>query len=348
MASIKNRNGSYLITVSLGRDTEGKKLFQTTTYKPTATTPKAIEKEVQRFAQEFESRVKAGKYLSGDKVSFADFVSIWDTDWASTHLTIAVRENYNANIRRHALPELGNMKIAKIHPVQVQSYINKLYQSGLSPATVKYSYACLNSVFGYAYRMKVIDENPCERVELPKQKKSDALHFFDDRQARIFLNALESSFPIIHKSHTRTLTSSGEKYLVMDYVENRRISTQFQCFFNLAVYGGFRREEILALTWADIDFTNQTVSITKACSMTKTAGLIIKETKTQSGVRTIRLPERCFAKLAQWKKEELQLALALGTKWEGQRGSNFEKQFIFIQTDSGKMMNISTPAHKFH
>ena len=73
MASIKKRGSSYLITVSLGRDSNGKKLIETITYIPTETTPKKIEKEVAAFAQDFESRVKNGKYLEGEKITFSTF-----------------------------------------------------------------------------------------------------------------------------------------------------------------------------------------------------------------------------------------------------------------------------------
>lgn len=47
MASIKERNGAYLITISLGRDVNGKKIFETTTFKPDAgLTPKRKQKAV--------------------------------------------------------------------------------------------------------------------------------------------------------------------------------------------------------------------------------------------------------------------------------------------------------------
>ena len=47
MASIRERNGSYQITVSTGRDIYGKKLRETITFTPDPTlTPKKREKAV--------------------------------------------------------------------------------------------------------------------------------------------------------------------------------------------------------------------------------------------------------------------------------------------------------------
>ena len=48
MASIKERNGSYQITVSCGRDIYGKKLIETTTFTPDPSlTPKKRQKAVE-------------------------------------------------------------------------------------------------------------------------------------------------------------------------------------------------------------------------------------------------------------------------------------------------------------
>ena len=37
----------------------------------------------------------------------------------------------------------------------------------------------------------------------------------------------------------------------------------------------------------------------------------------------------------------------LGSKWQGKRGKDYDENFIFIQTASGKAMDLSTPTQKF-
>ena len=52
MASIRERNGSYQITVSTGRDIYGKKLRETATFTPDPSlTPKKRQKAVKDFAE---------------------------------------------------------------------------------------------------------------------------------------------------------------------------------------------------------------------------------------------------------------------------------------------------------
>jgi len=74
MAYIKKRGNSYLIRVSVGYDSRGKKITRSTTYKPeyTTATGKAkadsvIEKEIRRFADDFERTVKSGEKIRRGK-----------------------------------------------------------------------------------------------------------------------------------------------------------------------------------------------------------------------------------------------------------------------------------------
>ena len=347
MASITKRNNTYTIFVSLGRDSSGKQIVKTTTYRPTSTTEKKIEKEVQDFARDFEKRVKNGEYFSGEKMSFEEVAQRWDKDWASNpeNLTPSIREGYLEILQKRAYPHIGFMKISDIRPLHINVIYDEMKNEGKATATIKRTHCVINSVFKYAYRMELIKDNPCGRIELPKQRPNKDLHYFTLDEAKTFLEALTKEYTHKYKGSVRVLSSTGESYKVNDYEARHSIATQFQSYFYLALYGGFRRGEIIALTWEDIDFENHTVSITKSVAKTK-KGQIIKSTKTVAGERVIKLPRQCFEVLANWKKEEKELSLSLGSYWKGYRGKEFEKNPIFI-TDEGERMNLDTPYHKF-
>lgn len=346
MANIRERNGSYQISVYVGEDLKGNKLFERTTFRPTQTTPKAIKTEVEDFAREFEKRVKEGKYLTGDKLTLSRFVDIWREEWATKNLTIAGLEDYQRLLNGRILDKLGNMKLSKITALHIQGVYDELEKGGLAPATIRKTNTALNSVFKYAYRMGTIKENPCDRIELPKMKKNTDIHFFTVTQAKAFLKALEEDHVFTCASSDRKIKNTGTEFEVREYTAHRTVSFQFRVLFSLAIYGGFRRGEIVALKWSDIDFENRTVSINKAFAKTKANGQILKCTKTVSGNRTVVLPSSCFELLAHWKSEQKMLSLALGSKWEGKRGEDFDDNFIFIQVDSGRPMNVDTPYHK--
>lgn len=352
MASIRERNGSYQIIVSLGRDHEGKQLFERITYIPTSTTPKKIENEVNEFAREFEKRVKEGKYLSGEKITFSEVCKLWEESEDATSLTQNVLIGYKAILKNHAIPNLGKMKMAKIKVPHLEKIYKQLKDEGRAAATIRRIHVVINAIFKYALRCDIVHENICDRVRLPKlnnglKKEKEKLQYFTLNQAKTFMTALDKEYELETHGHSRTLNSSGCSYYVNDYSSKHRVSTQYKVYFNLAIIGGFRRGELIALTWADIDFDQKTISINKAASRLskKNGGQILKETKTKASNRTIKMPGQCFELLREWKLEELELSFALGSKWEGYRGKDFDKNHIFIQLDSGRMMDLDSPYH---
>lgn len=343
------KGDSYRITVYVGRDENQKLIVERETYNPEATAPTKIQKEVEAFASRFEEEVKNGKYRSGNKITFAQFFETWKKDYAEKNLTLSVRESYERVISNTIKDEtfLRTLPINRIRVGHLQPILDKKAETS-GDKTVRYLLTCLNSVFRFAFSMDVIDENPCLRCTKPKQKKTTYkdIHFFTIPQAKTFLAALDRSFEHPVKERTRT-DSNGNTYSVKPYNASFSINHQWKAYFYLAIYGGFRRGEIVALTWEDINFKDRTVSINKAAARTKKEGQIIKEPKTVSGVREIVLPAKCFEVLSSWKREQMELCSILGSAWVGYRGKEYVKNHIFIQLDSGKMMDLATPSHKF-
>lgn len=118
----------------------------------------------------------------------------------------------------------------------------------------------------------------------------------------------------------------------------KKIPLQFKVLFHLAIFGGFRRGELVALTWEDIDFLNHTVTVNKASARTKD-GIITKTPKTFSSNRTVTLPANTINLIRKYKAEQQRYRLSLGTYWKGDN-------YLFIQ-DDGKQMDISTPNKVF-
>ena len=243
MAEISFRNGSYKIRVYLGKDVNGKKITESTTFTPTKKTPKAIEKEVQEFAINWEKQVKEGKILSGEKLSLEDVVEEWKADQTFKDLTKSVQESYIDILTRRIFPHIGHLKISKITPLHVQKIYNSMEQDGKAPKTIKRTNTALNSVMKYAYRMNIIQENPCDRIRLPKNKTDTDLHYFTLDQAERFLNSLSEEYTI---EHPEVIRSNGRK--IPAYTETVVTPFQYVPFFYLAIYGGFRRSELIALT----------------------------------------------------------------------------------------------------
>lgn len=346
MASIQKRGKTYQFKVSLGRDADGKQIRETKTYIPKSTTPKALEKELAAAARDFEREVREGRYLSGEKITFQEFTEkYWKPQWASVHLTQSVMEGYIDLIERWAYPVFKVIKIARIMPLHIQGIIDTMRNKGLAPKTIKRVYTAINSVFTFAYRMKIVQENPCTRCELPKIQQDTELHYFTVPQAKAFLAFLDQPYTSTYSAHTRT-DDTDLDYSVPEYTETHIMQYQFRVFFNLAIYGGFRRGELVAMQWQDIDFENCAISVNRAAAKVS-GGQIIKEPKTKKSARTLIMPAESMQLLREWKKRQQELSIKLGTIWKGKRGKRYDENFVFIQIDSGLMMYLDTPGRKF-
>ena len=82
----------------------------------------------------------------------------------------------------------------------------------------------------------------------------------------------------------------------------------------VAALTGMRRQEILALEWADIDLDGARLTISKAVEESK-RGVRVKETKRAAGARMIHLPRRAVATLRAHRKQQLELRMQLGAEW---------------------------------
>lgn len=102
----------------------------------------------------------------------------------------------------------------------------------------------------------------------------------------------------------------------------------------MALFGGFRRGEQIALTWDDVDYAHNTVEIRKSAARVKD-GIIIKAPKTFSSNRIVTHLADCMKLLKRLEIQQKEYRLQVGEYWKGEG-------HIFTQ-DDGSIMDISTP-----
>lgn len=346
MASIRKRKNAYQITVSNGRRPDGTQIIETATFTPDPNkTEKQNQKALEKFVFEFEEKVKSGKYLDGEKITFQAFTEIWLSDYAELHLEATTLQLYKHLLTLHIIPAIGNIKISKIQPVHLNKLYNLLSQErkdgksgGYAPKTIKHVHNLISAIYSAAVKWNIVTDNPCERVETPKQTRNcDKVKCFTLEQTELFLALLDKEYTTTYKAHDR-IDDTGKAYHVPDYTESRSIPTQFKLFFLLAIFCGMRRGEILALEWSDLDFNNSSVSITKSTTIAN-GKPITKAPKTQSSVRILSVPASVMNVAKEYRMEQLEYRMSLGSQWIGDN-------HIFIQWN-GKQMHPDTPYNTF-
>ncbi len=83
----------------------------------------------------------------------------------------------------------------------------------------------------------------------------------------------------------------------------------------LFLLSGVRRGELCGLEWKDIDFKNNMITVCRTSQYLPGKGIFTKGTKTDSSVRTIRLPEQTFEMLKEFRKWQRKRRVAVGDRW---------------------------------
>ena len=347
MASIEKRNGSYRIIVCTGTDIYGKKLRERATYTPDPSlSPKKQEKAVEDFARDFERQVLGGIAMDGHKITLKEFVCRWKTDYADVKLEPGTVEHYLQELDYKVLPALGHLKLSDLRPTNLNSFFLSLgkdgarkdgKKGGYSKASILKTFNVLSSVLHTAVDWEILERNPCDKVRIQAEDAADKIKFFTPEEAAIFLDYIEKPYSIKTKGHQR-IDDTGKPYMVGDYETIKTMPEQYRVLFNLALFAGLRKGELLALQWSDIDFESDTVKVSKAAAVVN-GQQICKSPKTKSGNRIVSIPHFLTLRLKAWMEEQREYQLSLMDYWKG-------NNWVFTQND-GKMMNYSTPYHIF-
>ncbi|MCY7477649.1 tyrosine-type recombinase/integrase [Paenibacillus larvae] len=310
MASIEKRGtNSWRLVVEVGYDSKGKRVKRTKTVRvedqALIKTTKKLREFLETELHKFKIEVEAGEYIVPQKMTLDQFVQDeWIPKYASKteNLSPLTFRNYVSHFDTHISPSLGHKHLGDIKTLHVVTFIDDLGKPGarkdgkegrLSNGTIQYIYRVLKNILERAKEWGLIKVNPIIGVKKPKVGRPE-IHFYDEVEAQEVISALDKE--------PRT----------------------WRLFILGSMIGGFRRGELLALEWTDVDFDNMTLSINKSISLTVDGHAVEKEPKSKSSIRIVDMPEWYMDELKihkhEWKKEKL----FVGDKWRGG-----DKQYVF-------------------
>lgn len=281
MATYTKRGSSYRIRSSMGYDTQGKQIMRSMTWRPSpGMTERQIEKELNRQMVLFDEECR-GSSLTDGHIKFQAFTEQWFVEYVDRTLGRRTQYSYRQMVPR-VYAAIGHLYLDKITPRQLQRFVNSL---DLSPKTIKNHLSLISSVFTYAVKMGMVPTNPCRAVTLPPLETGKEKVCYTLEQTQQFLDALVDA-PVC-----------------------------WQVFFSLALFGGFRREELCGFEFEDFDFEQHTVSVRRASLYTPQDGIITASTKTAKSRRTLKLPAWIFDLVKRLQAEQAMQRLALGDQW---------------------------------
>ncbi len=185
----------------------------------------------------------------------------------------------NIDFQAHILPHFGNMPVNKITPIDIKNWQNELLakkkrvdaNATLSPKYINQQKNHLSALFNYAVKLYGLEKNPCKLVDALKITSKPKIDIWTEEQFTHFLDGINRRDNVL-------------PYLIL-------------------FYGGLRIGELLALTWGDIDFENKTICIDKSIQRIGEWGnsTMVGAPKTNSGYRTIKMPDKVFEELEYYK-----------------------------------------------
>lgn len=220
-------------------------------------------------------------YIDAEKITVGE----WVQDWLDTEAKSRVRQNtwesYETIVRKHIVPTIGTTPILKITPQEIRRMLADKAKSGLSGRTCEYIYIVLNQALKQAKNDGMIQINPCDPIKKPRPDKKQIQVLTVDELKKLF-----------------------------ETVKN----THWEPVFWLAWGTGLRREELLGLRWADIDFKKGLLTVQQTVIVTK-EGPEINDPKSKTSFRSIPLPAESIQHLKQHKRKQNEEILLAGIKY---------------------------------
>ncbi|MEN6307387.1 MAG: site-specific integrase [Anaerohalosphaeraceae bacterium] len=187
-------------------------------------------KEAEQFARQNQEKVNHGKSDKPDKILLKDFIEehkkLMPGQIASASLYDQIRA-----LRFFEKFIGGHITLANIKPRHAEAYISNRITSGSSISTVNKDIRTLKRVFNLAITPRgYLHEGQNPFVGIKQRKKT----INDIRYVTV-----------------------GEYHALLSEAKN----IWWKAFFAIAYGCGLRREEILHLTWKDIDFENKLINV---------------------------------------------------------------------------------------
>lgn len=224
----------------------------------------------------------AGVELTEDSsITLGDWLGRWLEDYKKPTLRPSTYAGYSKDIANHIMPYLGSKRITQLKTADIQKHYNRLLESGrmkdngqgkgLSNATVRGIHMVLREALDSAVREGLIPKNPADGTSPPKIYRNEKQVLTKD-QLETFMKLIE-----------------GDE--------------EWYDFFYTEIITGMRQGEICGLRWEDFDREKRTLRVARSVDFVNKE-LVVGETKTDDGKRTIYLPDSLWHILTERQRQK--------------------------------------------
>lgn len=229
------------------------------------------KQEAIRTRNEMLRALEQGTLARGPQRRLGEYIEDWLENVHKNKVRLGVYMNYKKHVK-HIVAGLGEIWLQKLTPQQVQSFLSKKLDEGLSPKYVREMLGVLRLALNNAVRWGYVSNNVCDLVTRPRVPKHEIMPL-----------TLEQAQRFRH------------------HIQNHRL----EMLITMAVVTGMRRGELLSLRWSDIDLKRGVLQVLHTVDRYAGYGYVEGEPKSAAGLRSIRLPSFLLDMLKQHQVQQL-------------------------------------------
>jgi integrase len=252
------------------KDTGGRSFVYGRTQRDVREQLTVIRRELQQGIPPITGRMPLARYLES-----------WLIDSAKPTLRASTFVSYRTIVRKHLIPKLGRVQLAKLTPLMIERFLNERIETGLSPRRVQYIHAVLRRALNRAMKAGYIGRNVATLVDPPRVPHKE-IEPFTPSQVRVLLEATKGN--------------------------------RLEALYSVALAVGLRQGEALGLRWEDVDF--EAGLIHARFELQRLEGKFqLVELKSRRSHRTVAMPPYIAEKLLEHGARQREEHLLLGPEW---------------------------------
>ncbi|WP_338832318.1 tyrosine-type recombinase/integrase [Bradyrhizobium sp. 27S5] len=270
---------SWRLKFDAGRDEKGERKTQFVTFRGT-------KREAQVKMAEMIASVAQSTFVEPSKVTVAEWVrgrvDHWET---SGEISARTAQRYRQLTEHQIAPHIGDKLLQRLKPADIETWHDTLRTGGrvrgkgdLSARTIGHAHRVLGKALGEAVKHGHVVKNVVALESAPKVPDEE-------------MEIVQDVPAFVEKMRGHRLFAMGM----------------------VGLFTGMRLGEVLALRWGRVDLDRKVIQVREALEETKAHGIRFKAPKSKAGRRDLSLPDLLVDALRDFRREQLELRLKLGS-----------------------------------
>lgn len=231
--------------------------------------------DCRKWVADMQFEMEHGNALRSDNPTVETWFDYWYEKLKKPFWKPSTQSNNLTKWIKHIKPVIGDMLIQDVRPINCGEVFEIMSEKGLKWKTMKGVRELMHSLFESAVENHFISSNPITKSVQVPGKIEEKIRFLSVQEQK-------------------------------DFIERTKKTANYN-FFAFALQTGMRVSEILALTWDDVDFEQNTISVNKTLFRDTDKEIKIGSPKSKTSIRIVPMTEEAKRLLLSQKEKNAKL-----------------------------------------